>query len=85
MVLLAVLWTCIASAQELPQDPNLVKGTLRNGLTYYIYPHAEPKKQAIVRLYLKAGSILEEEDQQGLAHFLEHMAFNGTTHLRRMS
>ncbi|TPE42370.1 M16 family metallopeptidase [Pontibacter mangrovi] len=83
LVLLAVLWTCIASAQELPQDPNLVKGTLRNGLTYYIYPHAEPKQQAIVRLYLKAGSILEEEDQQGLAHFLEHMAFNGTTHFEK--
>lgn len=83
LALFAVLWSTVAFAQELPQDANLVKGKLKNGLTYYIYPHQEPENQAIVRLYIKAGSILEEEDQQGIAHFLEHMAFNGTTHFEK--
>lgn len=62
------------------QDQNLIKGTLSNGLTYYIYPNEYPKGEAVYRLFIKSGSVFETEDQRGLAHFLEHMAFNGTEH-----
>lgn len=63
-----------------PEDPKLVKGKLKNGMTYYIYPNDFPKNEAVYRLFVKSGSVLENENQRGLAHFLEHMAFNGTTH-----
>ncbi|GAL81052.1 probable zinc protease pqqL [Algibacter lectus] len=53
-------------------------GTLSNGLKYYIKHNAKPQNKAEFRLVIKAGSILEDDDQQGLAHFVEHMAFNGT-------
>ncbi|MDB5022308.1 MAG: insulinase family protein [Mucilaginibacter sp.] len=62
----------------LPVDPNLVIGKLPNGLTYYIRRNVEPKNRAELYLVNKAGSILETDAQQGLAHFTEHMAFNGT-------
>ena len=54
------------------------KGVLPNGLTYYIYKHGKPEKRAFLWLAVNAGSILEDDDQRGLAHFDEHMAFNGT-------
>ena len=59
-------------------DPLVVRGTLSNGLSYYIRNNEEPRGRARIALVVKAGSILEEEDQRGLAHFVEHMAFNGT-------
>ena len=59
-------------------DPSVVRGTLTNGLAYYIQHNEEPRNRAQVALVIKAGSILEEESQRGLAHFVEHMAFNGT-------
>ena len=59
-------------------DPSVVRGTLSNGLVYYIRHNEEPRERARLSLVVKAGSILEEEDQRGLAHFVEHMAFNGT-------
>ncbi|WP_455382454.1 M16 family metallopeptidase [Salinispira pacifica] len=62
----------------LPLAPEVTHGQLSNGLTYYIRTNSEPKKRASFRLVVNAGSILEDDDQQGLAHFLEHMAFNGT-------
>jgi zinc protease len=62
----------------LPQDPEVLKGKLPNGLTYYIRKNSEPKNRAVLYLVTKAGSVLENDDQQGLAHFTEHMAFNGT-------
>ena len=62
----------------LPFDPTVVRGTLTNGLTYYIKHNAEPRDRAQLSLVVRAGSILEEEAQRGLAHFVEHMAFNGT-------
>jgi zinc protease len=62
----------------LPVDPNVIIGKLPNGLTYYIRKNAEPKNRAELYLVSKAGSVLEADDQQGLAHFTEHMAFNGT-------
>jgi len=55
-------------------------GRLDNGLTYYIYPNQTPRGEAVYRLFVKTGSVNERDDQQGLAHFLEHLAFNGTKH-----
>ncbi|MFP4114560.1 MAG: M16 family metallopeptidase [Spirochaetota bacterium] len=66
------------SDDSLPVDPEVIVGTLPNGLTYYIRENNEPEQRAFLRMAVNAGSILEDEDQQGLAHFLEHMAFNGT-------
>ena len=64
--------------QLLPDNPRFVKGVLENGLTYYIYPTQSVKNAASYYIISNAGSILEEDNQSGLAHFLEHMAFNGT-------
>lgn len=64
--------------QLLPVDPQVIKDTLENGLTYYIRQNAQPQKRAELRLVVNAGSVLETDEQQGLAHFCEHMAFNGT-------
>lgn len=64
--------------QPLPLDKRITKGKLSNGLTYYVLPHQKPEKRAQVWLAVNAGSTLEDEDQRGLAHFVEHMAFNGT-------
>ena len=62
----------------LPFDPTVVRGTLTNGLTYYIKHNEEPRDRAQLSLVVRAGSVLEEEAQRGLAHLVEHMAFNGT-------
>jgi zinc protease len=64
--------------KELPLDARVKKGKLENGLTYYILPHKKPENRAQIWLAVNAGSVLEDEDQLGLAHFVEHMAFNGT-------
>ncbi len=64
--------------KSIPFDPQVKTGKLANGLTYYIRKNAEPKNRAELRLVIKAGSVLETDAQQGLAHFMEHMAFNGT-------
>jgi zinc protease len=74
------LFTVAVFGQNLKQDPNLVKGKLANGFTYYIYKDAKSKTTSTLRLFLNAGSLQEENDQLGLAHFIEHMAFNGTKH-----
>src|ERR1700682_1723380 len=66
--------------QQMPVDPQITTGKFANGLRYYIRANQKPEKRAELRLVVKAGSILEDEDQQGLAHFVEHMAFNGTQH-----
>ena len=63
---------------QLPFDQNVRRGKLENGLTYYIRHNEKPAQRANFYIAQKVGSILEEEDQRGLAHFLEHMAFNGT-------
>lgn len=67
-----------ALAAPLPFDPAVKMGTLPNGIRYYIRKNARPEKRAELRLVVNAGSILEDDDQRGLAHFVEHMAFNGT-------
>lgn len=66
------------AGQKIPADPDLKTGKLSNGLTYYIRKNAEPRNRAVLYMALKAGSLMESDAQQGLAHFTEHMAFNGT-------
>jgi zinc protease len=61
-----------------PVDPRITVGTLPNGLRYYVRANKQPRARAELRLVVNAGSVLEEDDQRGLAHFVEHMAFNGT-------
>ncbi|HEX6749056.1 MAG TPA: insulinase family protein [Longimicrobium sp.] len=67
-----------AADSLLPNDTSVVVGRLPNGLTYYVRRNAEPPKRAELRLVVNAGSVLEDPDQRGLAHVVEHMAFNGT-------
>jgi len=69
--------------EALPVGPQVTVGKLANGLTYYIQHNGKPEKKLELRLVVKAGSILEDEDQQGLAHFTEHMAFNGSTNFKK--
>ena len=67
-------------ATTLPVDPQVAVGQLANGLRYYIRAHHTPAKRAELRLVVNAGSILEDDNQRGLAHLVEHMAFDGTAH-----
>ena len=67
-------------SQVMPVDPNVRIGRLSNGLTYYIRRNSLPEKRAELRLVVNAGSVNEDDDQVGLAHFMEHMNFNGTRH-----
>lgn len=64
----------------LPTDPNVKIGKLPNGITYYIRENKKPEKHVELRIVFKVGAILEDDDQNGLAHFTEHMMFNGTKH-----
>ncbi|SHM58818.1 M16 family metallopeptidase [Mucilaginibacter sp. OK098] len=77
---LAVLLYCNAGAQTIPLDKAVRTGKLANGFTYYIRKNNEPQKRVQLYLVNKVGSVLEDDDQQGLAHFMEHMNFNGTKH-----
>ncbi len=84
LILIAVGLSNALSAQDnnmtVPVDEQIRYGKLDNGLTYYIRPNSEPEKRASFYLVQNVGSLLEEDNQNGLAHFLEHMAFNGTSH-----
>lgn len=83
-----LLFSCLLSVQALfaqsgleaplPKDPNTVVGQLPNGITYYLRHNQEPKDRASFYIIRNAGALLENDEQNGLAHFLEHMAFNGT-------
>lgn len=85
-LLSAVVLTTAAGAQNLSAplalDPAIRTGTLPNGLTFFIRRNTLPEKRAALRLVIKAGSIDEADDQRGLAHLLEHMAFNGSAHFK---
>lgn len=70
-------------SEELVYDEAVVRGEIPNGLTYRIRQNTLPQNRLELRLVIRAGSILEDEDQLGLAHFLEHMAFNGTVHFEK--
>jgi zinc protease len=72
-----------AQSPAIPMDPAVRTGKLPNGMTYYVRKNAEPQNRAELRLAVNAGSVLERDDQQGLAHFNEHMAFNGSTHFKK--
>ena len=83
MILSAAFFAVSAQAQQpmaIPTDPEVRVGQLDNGLTYFIRHNEEPIGQANFYIAQKVGSILEDEEQRGLAHFLEHMCFNGTEH-----
>ena len=67
-------------SQLMPVDPDVTVGTLPNGVRYYVRPNSRPARRAELRLVVKAGSVLEDDDQKGLAHFVEHMEFEGTQH-----
>jgi zinc protease len=67
----------------LPVDPRVKIGKLSNGLTYYIQKNTRPEKKVELRLVVNTGSILEDDDQRGLAHFTEHMAFNGSKNFQK--
>lgn len=70
----------INTEQPMPVDPKVKIGRLPNGMTYYIRHNIKPEKRVELRLVVNAGSVLEDHDQLGLAHFMEHMNFNGTKH-----
>ncbi len=80
-LVLGLIGICLANAQQpLPLNPEVRHGVLPNGLTYYILHNEHPKNRANFYIAQKVGSALETSEQYGLAHFLEHMAFNGTRH-----
>ena len=86
-ILLNVVLLCAAmmmwaqeAPEKLPMDPDVRYGKLDNGLTYYIRHNEQPKQRCEFHIAQAVGAILEEDHQNGLAHFLEHMAFNGTEH-----
>jgi zinc protease len=66
------------ASSDIQPDDGAIFGTLENGFRYIIYPNGEPPKRVSLRLHIAAGSLMEADDQQGLAHFLEHMVFNGS-------
>ncbi len=68
---------------NMPLDPNVRIGTLSNGMRYFIRKNAKPEKRAELRLAVNVGSMQENDEQRGLAHFVEHMAFNGTKHFKK--
>ena len=76
--IIAIVLLSLVAAAQLAQDPDVLKGTLKNGMTYYIRHNAKEAGLADFYIAQRVGSILEEPRQRGLAHFLEHMAFNGT-------
>jgi zinc protease len=81
LLILLSAGSCFAQftpAQPIPLDPNVRMGKLANGLTYYIRKNAKPANKVELRLAVNAGSVLETPDQLGLAHFMEHMNFNGS-------
>ena len=78
LFLIIIFISNYSKATEFPLDPKIKYGKLENGLTYYIRKNNTPKKKVYLKLVVKAGSLMEEEHQRGLAHLLEHMAFNGS-------
>ena len=73
----------VTQIMDIPIDDRLTMGVLPNGIKYYIQKNQKPENRAELRLAVNAGSVLEDEDQLGLAHFVEHMAFNGTEHFNK--
>ena len=80
LLMAAMMVSAQEAPEKLPIDPEVRYGKLDNGLTYYIRHNEQPKQRAEFHIAQAVGAILEEDHQNGLAHFLEHMAFNGTQH-----
>src|SRR3954466_10315741 len=83
LILLCITQFSIAQyklSDSISFDPNVTTGKLPNGLTYFIRKNAKPEGKVELRLVVNAGSVLEDSSQQGLAHFMEHMNFNGSKH-----
>lgn len=88
LFILSLLFGASINAQfklndPIPVDPNVIIGKLPNGFTYYIRKNAKPEKKVQLRLVVNAGSVLEDQDQRGLAHMMEHMNFNGLQHFQK--
>jgi zinc protease len=85
LLLLALPVTAAAQdpAAPLPVDPQVTAGVLPNGIRYFVRRNGRPEQRVELRLVVEAGSVLEDDDQLGLAHFVEHMAFNGTRHFAK--
>ena len=79
----SILDTKAQDATSIPLNPNIRYGKLKNGLTYYIMKNTEPKDKVELRLAVNAGSVQEDDNQLGLAHFTEHMGFNGTKNFEK--
>lgn len=79
---LSLIWAQLPT-DAIPFDASVRTGTLENGMKYYIKKNVKPENRVELRLAVNAGSMMEDDDQQGLAHFCEHMAFNGTTHFKK--
>lgn len=77
-VVMALAGSALALGQELPTDPSLVTGELDNGMKYIVKRHGNPPGRAAMWIHVSTGSLNETDTQRGLAHFLEHMAFNGS-------
>ena len=78
-ILLFTLFSLSLSGKNFENSKNLISGKLENGIHYYIYKNNKPENKAMLNLVVKTGSLMEEDNEQGIAHFMEHMAFNGTT------
>ncbi len=78
-----LLYAQTNASEKLPFDNKTTVGKLANGLTYYIRPNARPEKKVELRLVVNTGSVMEDDNQQGLAHMAEHMAFNGTKNYKK--
>src|SRR5690242_2011002 len=83
LIVHTIAFSQLDPAEKLPVDAKVKIGKLPNGLTYYIRQNKKPEQKVELRLVLNAGSIQEDDDQQGLAHMAEHMAFNGTTRFKK--
>jgi len=83
VLILILQVTILPQDEKLQVDKDVTIGTLSNGVKYYIRENKKPENRAELRLIVNAGSVLENDDQKGLAHFVEHMAFNGSTHFKK--
>lgn len=85
LVITGLIGACKETVNPLPNDTAVRTGVLPNGLTYYIRKNTEPRQQAYLTLVNKIGSLVETDEQRGLAHFTEHMAFKGTKNFPKNS
>lgn len=82
-LLIASLLPAQQLSDPIPMDPSVRTGKFANGLTYYVKHNPKPEQKVELRLMVKVGSIVEDDDQRGLAHFMEHMNFNGTKNFQK--